>query len=156
MAKVHPAMLRSATILLAEDDENDAMLMRRAFEKASISNPLRVVRSGDEAICYLNGDGIYQDRKTYPLPILAILDIKMPRKTGFEVIEWIKTKPALRAMPLIVLSSSNQIPDIEKAFSLGVNSYLLKPSSFGELVEMVQLISKYWILLNQHPRFRAS
>jgi CheY-like chemotaxis protein len=149
-------MQKSATILLAEDDENDAMLMRRAFAKAEVPNPLRIVRNGDEAICYLNGDGIYCDRKQYPLPILFLMDLKMPRKSGFEVIEWVRGKPALRTLPLIVLTASNQSPDISKAYELGANSYLVKPASFLDLVQMVKQLDKYWMTLNQHAEPRQT
>jgi CheY-like chemotaxis protein len=141
-------MPKPSTILIAEDDENDAMLMRRAFEKAQVGAALRIVRNGDEAICYLNGDGIFCDRKQHPFPAMFVVDLKMPRRSGFEVIEWIRTKAPLKTLPVIVLTASKQSPDIERAYALGANSYLVKPSSFLELVEMVKQLEKYWLNLN--------
>src|SRR5687768_16993926 len=105
-------MSTPATILLAEDNENDALLMRHAFKKAGISNPLVRVRDGEEAIDYLAGHGVYADRRAYPFPALLLLDLKMPRRDGFEVLEWIKADPSLRRLPVTVLTSSDQQLDI--------------------------------------------
>ena len=116
------------TVLLVEDDLNDIFLVKRAFKIAQIPTPLQVVTDGQEAISYLRGDGKYTDRKTYPLPHLIVMDIKMPRKTGFEVLEWVKgnSKP-LRRIPVVIVSSSDNPSDINRAYELGANATWLSP-----------------------------
>src|SRR6267142_2285920 len=100
--------MHTATILLAEDDENDVLIMRRAFKKANIINPLNLVCDGEEAINYLQGTGDYADRAKYPFPALLLLDLKMPKKSGFDVLEFIKTHPQFHRLVTVVLTSSRQ------------------------------------------------
>ena len=116
-----------ATILLAEDDPNDVFFMKRAFEKAQLPNPLVVVSDGEETIRYLKGEGVYADRARYPLPGLLLLDLRMPRRGGFEVLDWLRRQPGLKRLMTVVLTSSAESPDINHAYDLGANSYLLKP-----------------------------
>ena len=142
-------MLQEATILLVEDDANDIFLMERAFNKARLANPLKVVRDGEQAISYLLGEGVYADRAESPLPSVILLDLKMPKLSGFEVLEWLQLQPNLRQIPVVVLTSSNEIPDIERAHSLGAKSYLVKPGQLQDLVEMMLRLHGYWLLLNE-------
>lgn len=141
-----------ATILLAEDETNDVFLMRRAFEKAKLLHPLPVVSDGAEAISYLSGEGRYANRQEFPLPTLLLLDLKLPRRSGLEVLEWIRRQPSpLRRLPVVILSSSQQTIDINRAYELGANSYLVKPVDFAGLLELVKALEMYWFVFSQKP-----
>src|SRR5437870_4801039 len=109
-------MSESATVLLAEDDPNDVLLTQLAFDKARLANPLQVVRDGEEALMYLQGEGIYADRRRFPLPILLLLDLKMPKVNGFQVLEWLRDHPMLRRLPVAVMTASDHDPDATRAF----------------------------------------
>jgi CheY-like chemotaxis protein len=139
------------TMLLVEDDPNDILLIQRAFAKASLVNPLKVVRDGEEALSYLAGGGEFADRGRYPVPSLVLLDLKLPRRSGLEVLQWLRDQPALKHIPVIVLTSSKESSDINRAYSLGANSYLVKPVGFEGLLEMVKTIGMYWMILNKGP-----
>ena len=119
------------TVLLVEDDLNDIFLVKRAFRTARIPNPLQVVTDGEEAISYLSGEGKYADRQAHPLPNLIVMDIKMPRRSGFEVLEWVKGdgRP-LRRIPVIIVSSSDDPAGINRAYELGANAYMIKPMNY--------------------------
>ena len=143
-------------VLLVEDDPDHVLLVQRAFGKANLVNPLRIVRDGEEAIAYLAGRDPYSQRSRHPLPSLILLDLKLPRKSGLEVLSWIRSEPALKFTPVVVLSSSYDSGDIQKAYALGVNSYLVKPVAFGDLVEMVKSIGMFWLILNQSADARES
>jgi CheY-like chemotaxis protein len=132
-------------ILLFEDDDNDVLLMQRALKKAAIESPVIVVRDGQEGIDYMEGSGKYHNRSYYSLPDIIILDLKMPRKTGLEFLEWMQAHPKLRVIPTILLSSSKEDSDISKAYDLGVNTYFVKPCCFAESVELVKAMQQYWI-----------
>jgi CheY-like chemotaxis protein len=148
---------QQAVILLAEDSEDDIILIRRAFRQANIVNPLQVVHDGAEAIAYLRGDGPYTNRAEYPLPELLLLDLKMPGVDGFEVLRWIREQSGLGAMRIVVLSSSERIRDVNLAYQLGANSFLVKPVDFKDLVELTQAIHGYWLWLSKAPEsFRSS
>jgi CheY-like chemotaxis protein len=134
------------TILLVEDDENDAMLLKMAFEKNNIPNPVHWVKDGLEAVAYLNGDDIYADRRKYPFPEVLLLDLKMPRMTGLELLAWISEHPEYKVIPTIIMTSSRQELDIENAYKLGANTYMTKPISFDELAQMVKLTHEYWAI----------
>jgi CheY-like chemotaxis protein len=144
------------TILLVEDDENDVMLTERAFAQAGFVNPLHVVSDGEQAIAYLGGDGRYADRQRHPLPILVLLDLKLPRVSGFEVLAWLRAAPDIRRMPVIVLTSSEQSSDINRAYDHGVNSYLVKPVGFERLLGLVKTVGLYWIVTNHGPAIAAT
>ena len=146
-----PIQLIDFTILMVEDDPNDIMLTQRAFMQASLVNPLRIVRDGEEAINYLGGREPYADRSRYPLPSLVLLDLKLPKKSGLEVLEFLRAQPSLEQTPVIVLTSSQESSDIQRAYALGANSYLLKPVGFDGLLDMVKAIGMYWVILNQGP-----
>ncbi|MDB6121047.1 MAG: two-component system response regulator [Pedosphaera sp.] len=133
-----------STVLLVEDDLNDIFLVKRAFKKAHIPNPLQVVTDGEEAIHYFNGEGKYADRHHYPLPRLIVMDIKMPRKTGFEVLEWIKRDGILKRIPVVIVSSSDQPNDVNRAYELGANAYMIKPVNFKAVEGLFASITHYW------------
>ena len=131
-------------ILLVEDEENDAMLLKMAFKKNNILNPLHWVKDGLEAIAYLNGEGVYANHALYPFPEVLIVDLKMPRMGGLELLQWIRDHSDYKVIPTIIMTSSRQDSDIEKAYELGANTYMIKPSSFNELARMVKLAHEYW------------
>src|SRR5438105_2858307 len=126
---VEPVVTMSeyAVILVAEDREDDIILIRRAFARARVVNPIHVVRDGEEALAYLKGEGKYGNRREYPLPELLLLDLKMPRMDGFEVLRWVRSQPDLRLLRVVVLTSSEDVRDVNLAYQLGANSFLVKP-----------------------------
>lgn len=138
-----------AFILVAEDDENDVFLIKRAFHQAQFENPLQVVSNGEEAIAYLHGDPPFESREKHPMPALVLLDLKMPRKNGFEVLAWIRQRPEFNALPVVVLTSSQESADINRAYALGANSYLVKPASFLSLVDMINRLKEYFKFTSQ-------
>ena len=144
-------MKSDRSFLVAEDDENDVFFLQRAFQQAKIENPLHVVRDGQEAIDYLSGAGKFSDRNLYPLPHLFILDLKMPRKTGLDVLRWLHEQPELGCLPVLVLSSSAQRTDIDKAYELGANAFVVKPASLEKRVELAKLIGAFWLEFNEGP-----
>jgi CheY-like chemotaxis protein len=125
------------------------LLTEIAFEKARLANPLQVVRDGAEAIAYLKGEGRYADRERFPLPILLLLDLKMPKLNGFQVLEWLRTQPDLPALPVAIMTSSDHDPDATRAYELGADSYLTKPPNPEALLALVQRLHAYWLILNQ-------
>ncbi len=138
-------------IMLIEDNEMDIVLTRDAFQEAHLSNPLQVAKTGEEALEYLLGEGIYQDRDVYPLPELILLDLKLPGIQGLDVLKEIKTHPKLKRIPVIILSSSAEEADRALGYDLGVNSYLVKPISFEGFLKVVGTIKDYWLTLNLGP-----
>src|SRR5581483_6820444 len=140
-----------AWILLAEDQEDFIVLISKAFRDAGIRNPIYTVRDGDEVISYLNGDGKFCNREEYPLPDLLLLDLKMPRRDGFEVIQWIRSQPGLKGLRIVVLTSSEQIRDVNRAYALGANSFLVKPGDFNDLQYLSRTIRDYWLEMSKAP-----
>lgn len=138
-------------ILIVEDDPNDVILIQRAFGKARILNPLQTVPNGDDAVAYLSGEGPFADRQRYPFPVLVLLDLKLPRRSGLEVLEWVREREGLKRLPVVVLTSSKEVADVNRAYDLGANSYLVKPVSFSSLLELVKSLEVYWLILNQKP-----
>jgi CheY-like chemotaxis protein len=138
-------------ILLVEDDANDVLLIQRAFNKAGLQSNLKTVRDGEQAIHYLAGEGVYADREKYPMPFLVLLDLKMPSVNGFEVLEWVRQQPAMKRLLIVVLTSSNLQADVDHAYELGANSYLVKPVEFDEMVHMIQRFEIYWAEINRIP-----
>jgi CheY-like chemotaxis protein len=138
-------MLDSVAILLAEDNENDILLMRRAFSRAAIPNPLFVVRNGQEAVDYLAGNGKYAERGAHPMPRLLLLDLKMPWMDGFDVLAWLRTQPRFNNLPVIVLTSSKLQVDIDKSRELGVYDYRVKPQSFEDLIRLLNDVRTCWL-----------
>ncbi|HEY9735478.1 MAG TPA: response regulator [Trichocoleus sp.] len=148
--------LNQATILLVEDDPGDVFRIQRAFNKANAIAPLEVVTDGEQAIHYLQGQGVYQDRDRYPLPVLMLLDLKLPRYSGFEVLSWLREKSDLRHLPVVVLTSSEYQADIDRAYALGANSYLAKPPDTDTLLEMVKAVGLFWLIFNRPPLMGSS
>jgi CheY-like chemotaxis protein len=138
-----------ATILLVEDDPNDVLLVQRAFRRAGVDSPIQVVADGEAAVDYLAGRGPYADRERHPLPALMLLDLKLPRRSGFEVLEWLRRQPRLRRLPVVILTSSALTADTRRAYELGANSYLVKPLEFDALQDMLRAVGAYWLGLNQ-------
>ncbi len=132
-------------ILLVEDRFDDIVLARRAFEKAGITEPVFALRDGDEAIDYLSGRGQFEDRNKYPVPGLILLDLNLPKVDGFEVLQWVRNHPETRGVAVVVLTSSEEIADVNRAYALGANSFLVKPAYFENLVSLGRLIRAYWM-----------
>lgn len=152
MDKFEEGLKVMQTILLVEDSSVDILLMQRAFRDRIFTNiSLQIVRDGDAAVFYLNGDGEYSDRDRYPLPAIILLDLKLPRRSGHDVLAWLKQQPQLKRLPVVILTSSNQTLDVRRAYDLGVNSYLVKPVGFASLSEMMQSFGEYWLNYTQLP-----
>ncbi|MGH8371013.1 MAG: response regulator [Gammaproteobacteria bacterium] len=139
------------TILLAEDDQNDVMLIKRAFSKSHVINPIACVENGEEAVAYLAGHGDYADRDRHPLPFMMLLDLKLPRLSGHEVLKWLRDQPGLKRLPVVVLTSSREPSDINRAYEMGANSYLVKPVVFEEFSTLLKQLQVYWLMLSEHP-----
>ena len=144
------------TVLLVEDDLNDIFLVKRAFKIAKIENPLQVVTDGLEAIQYLRGEGKYADRDAYPLPRLIVMDIKMPRRSGFEVLECVKGDGPLRRIPIVIVSSSDNPADINRAYEMGANAYMVKPMDFKAVEHLFSSITHYWGLECAKPELELA
>lgn len=139
------------TILLAEDDENDAFLFRIALEKAGIPNLLSHVPDGEDAINYLAGVGIYSDRVQYPLPSLVVTDLKMHRLTGFDLLAWIQNQPRRNCPPVVVLSGSAEDSDKERAFALGAVAYCVKPTGLEHMIHFAHELKENWLAPLSQP-----
>lgn len=148
--------MRPETILLIEDNEDDVLLIQRAFRRIGSGHPLQVLSDGEQAVAYLGGEGAYADREAHPLPALLLLDLKLPRRSGFEVLEWLRGRPGLRRLPVVVLTSSREPRDVDRAADLGANSYLVKPVHFDALQEMVRALGLYWMTLNERAELRTN
>lgn len=135
------------TVLHVDDDPNDTALLEAARRKAELEFRLENVSDGDQAMAYLRGSGPYANRMTHPWPRLILLDLKMPRATGFEILKWIRNRPDCKELPVVVLSGSELQEDIRQAYSLGANSYLVKPLGFEALVELLKNITSVWLSL---------
>lgn len=133
------------TVLLVEDSPDDVFFVERAWKKAEISHTLRVAKDGREAIDYLSGKGDFADRKKYPLPILILLDLKLPHFSGLEVLAWMRNAPEFASTRVIMLTSSKEKRDIDEAYRLGAGSYKVKPSDAVELTEFARAVRTYWL-----------
>jgi CheY-like chemotaxis protein len=138
-------------VLLVEDSDDDIMVIRKAFERARIPNPLYVVKDGEAAIAYLTGSGKYAVRDEYPLPALVLLDLKLPGIDGFEVLSWIRQTPGVSALRVVVLTSSDSIRDVNAAYELGANSFMVKEMDFQNSVELARLIKDFWLVKAKVP-----
>jgi CheY-like chemotaxis protein len=146
----------SAVVLLVEDREDDILLIRKSFQKAELANPIYVVRNGEEAVAYLMGDDSFSNRNEYPLPDLILLDLKMPKLDGFETLLWIRNQSGIRNIPVVIMTSSEDLGDVNKAYALGANSFLVKPVDFQYSIELVKLLHRYWLRSCRLPHtFRA-
>ena len=149
--EVSASQPEQAIILLVEDRADDIEIIRRAFVKAGLVNPLQVVRDGEEAIDYLRGHGKYANRTEFPLPDLVLLDLKMPKIDGFQTLEWIRKQSGIRGLPVVVLTSSDMLRDVNRAYALGANSFLVKPTDFQNSVELARVLREYWVMTAQFP-----
>jgi len=133
------------TVLHIDDDPNDTELLRAAVRRANAPFDLQNVEDADKALSYLSGHGNYANRTLFPLPALILLDLKMPRATGFEILKWIRKHPELGRLPVVVLSGSELHDDIRRAYEIGASSYLIKPPGFEALVEMIKDVTAIWL-----------
>ncbi|MBV9610400.1 MAG: response regulator [Acidobacteria bacterium] len=140
------------SILLIEDDPSDARLIQRAFGKLDRAVAVIRLTHGDDAVAYLSGEVPYENRALHPLPCVVLLDIKLPRRSGFEVLQWLRRQETgLRRLPVVMLTSSRHSADINRAYDLGANSYLSKPETSAKLQNLVASIHEYWKELNEGP-----
>jgi CheY-like chemotaxis protein len=139
-------------VLAAEDEETDAFILRRAFEMASVPQTLVVVADGQEAVDYLGGNPPYADRVLHPLPGLLLLDLKMPRMNGFDVLAWLASRPDFKCLPTVVLSSSPDDADILRARQMGARDYFVKPNSLSDYVKIVQSLHARWLAGMPNPQ----
>ena len=142
-------MTTNGAILLVEDNEDDVFLMRRALKSAGILNPLSVVEDGQQALDYLAGAGAYADRVKHPMPAIVFLDLKLPIKRGLEVLEWIRAQAELENLVVVVLTSSNEPSDLREAYRLGANSYVVKPPTSEQLLDLARAFKWYWLEFNR-------
>jgi len=132
-----------SSVLLVEDSPTDVLFMRRAWKAAEVGLTLQVAKDGEEALAYLDGEGIYADRSTYPVPAYVLLDLKIPLLSGLEVLAWIRKNILLRELPVYVLTSSEQPDDVRRAKELGISEYLVKPNSYSDLLALVRRIASF-------------
>ena len=144
-------MTEPVRIMLVEDARMDVELTLDAFHEARLGNAVNVIPAGEAALDYVFGRGAYADRKKYPLPDLVLLDLKLPGMSGFEVLRQIKAAPGLKRLPVVILTSSMEESDRAMSYDNGANSYLLKPLSFPDFLEVVRKIGDYWLTLNVGP-----
>jgi len=137
-------VLHEFVILVAEDDPNDADLLKLAMHRGGITERICFVKDGQEAIDYLRGNGKYADRKEFPFPTVVITDLKMPRLDGLQLLDWLHRHPECNVIPTVLMSASGLGSDVQKAYRFGANSYFKKPSSFSELVHLMKLLHDYW------------
>lgn len=144
-------MSPQATILVIEDNPDDATLLRRAFTKSKVLNPVHFLRTAEEGVAYLTGAGKYENRSEFPLPSLILLDLKLPGMSGHGFLAWLRAKEGLRSIRVVVLSSSDEMRDVNLAYQLGANSFLIKPADFDRFVEISQALNGYWLWLDKSP-----
>ncbi len=140
----------TTTILWIEDDPDDVLLIGRAIRKAGLDQP-SLVRDGREAVAYLSGTGPYADRGAHPFPALILLDLKLPKMSGFEVLQWIREHEETSRIPVVMFTSSRERADVDRAYGLGANAYLLKSVDHDDLVEALRRFRSFWLELNLNP-----
>jgi CheY-like chemotaxis protein len=145
-------MAERGLILIVDDDENDLVLVRYAFEQAQVFNPIQTLHDGIEAIEYLKGKGRYSDREKYPLPCLMLLDLKMPQCDGFEVLAWRQKETGLKYFPVVVFTSSSQERDIQRAMELGATAYAVKPAQLEYFIAVAKELQSKWLEPGNKPR----
>src|SRR6185312_11200922 len=144
-------VVNSVPILVADDDAQDTMLVKLAVERASLGLQLSSVKDGEEAISYLMGRSQFADRHTHPFPKMLLLDLKMPRLNGFDVLSFVRKEPGLKQLPVVIFSSSDDPKDIQRAYDGGANSYLCKPHSNEDLAALLKALEEYWCKFNHFP-----
>ncbi len=146
----------SAEIVLVEDNASDIELALRALEKNNIKNPIQVIRDGAEALDYLFGTGEYANRSVSDRPKVILLDLKLPKVDGLEVLRQIKMDPRTRSIPVVIMTTSREDRDIAEGYRLGANSYIVKPVDFRHFVHMVKSLAAYWLMTNEPDRVRTA
>lgn len=141
--------LDRSVILVAEDDDQHALLIRAALGAARLANPVQIVGDGNEAVDYLGGEGLYADRTSFPPAALLLLDLDMPGRSGLEVLAWLRSRPELSHLPAVVLTASEVGEDVTRAYELGAASYLVKPVGFDALLDVVWGLGLDWLVLNR-------
>jgi CheY-like chemotaxis protein len=133
-------------ILIVEDNPDDRMILGRALQRAGVETPVQMVHDGEQAIQYLTGAGQYADRAEFPMPTLLLLDLKMPKVDGFEVLRWVRQQPAgLRELPIVVLTTSNYGKDVLEAYAAGANAFLVKPNDLEICVRQIKSLDAFWL-----------
>ena len=149
-------MDEKATILVVEDDPNDLFFLKRAFNAVHATCLMQTVGDGAEAIDYLRGVDDYSDRGRYPVPALILMDLKMPRVNGFEFLAWLRREPVLKLIPVVVFSSSNLPHDVQRAYELGANSFVVKVQDNTALPDTLKTLATYWLEICETPMNRAA
>src|ERR1041385_2159954 len=145
-------MNKHGTILLVEDDANDVVLMQKALNEAGVTHRVHICHTGEQAVKYLSGNGKFSDRSTYPLPFLVLLDLRMPGEGGFGVLRWLFERPGLKKkFAVIVFSNVSEENEVQLAYELGAQSFIVKSTDYSQLLETAQRLKEYWIDLNQFP-----
>lgn len=142
------ALMSHTCILQVEDEANDVFLLQRAFRQTGITNPVHVATDGQMAVDYLSGTAAFGDRREYPLPGLVLLDLKLPRKSGREVLQWIRAQPSFRRLVVIVFTSGQYVGDVGLAYDLGANAFVVKPSDFSQYLSIARLLKEWWLGYN--------
>jgi CheY-like chemotaxis protein len=144
-------VLNPAPILHVEDSEDDQFFLKRAFQAAGISNTVHCANDGQLAIDYLSSQGPYADRQQYAMPCIVILDLKLPKVHGLDVLKWIRHHKEFKPIVVIILSSSPLRNDVDTAYDIGVNSFLVKPLTSDQMTHLARLIKEYWLEINEFP-----
>jgi CheY-like chemotaxis protein len=144
-------MREAQMFLLVEDNPDDSLLLRQAFNRGNLLNPMHVVTSGEAALEYLQGSGRYANREEFPLPSVVLLDLRLPGMSGLEVLRWIRSQSTLQTLRVIVLTSSESLQDVNQAYKLGANSFLVKPMDLDHLCRMTEALQGYWVWLDSAP-----
>jgi CheY-like chemotaxis protein len=144
---------RQPLVLVAEDRDEDIFIIRRAFRQMGFETPVQYVRDGDETIAYLAGERHFANREEYPLPAILLLDLKMPRRNGFDVLEWIQGQPTLKELRTVVLTTSDDLREVSRAYQLGAASFITKPLNFTEFKDSIVAIYTYWLAMNKSSPF---
>ena len=142
---------RDKVLLFADDSADDRFFIKNACAEAGIASAIVMVDDGEQVVKYLEGQGAYADRPKHPLPGLIVLDLKMPRMTGLETLAWIRGRAAFRCLPVLILSASISPGDIRRAYELGANGFLAKPSTAQELAELMRALKAFWLRFNEYP-----
>jgi CheY-like chemotaxis protein len=141
--------LREHCVLVVEDNADDVLFIQRAMRKTGIKCPIQVVGDGEAAVEYLEARGPFSDRGQFPSPTLVLLDLKLPRRSGLEVLKWIRGDGGLHKLTVVMLTGSQEVTDVNAAYVAGANSYLVKPISPSAMSELVQTLSLYWLVTNE-------
>ena len=154
--RISTHVLDSQVILYAEDDENYAELLKCTLKQAGINRRLQHVEDGAQAMAYLKGEGQYSDRSKFPLPSVVLADLKMPKVNGIELLHWIRQLSPCPQMPVVILTASDEMSDVKKAYGYGANSFLVKPPHVEDLKELLKMLDGFWLRHNTKPTGRDS